>query len=422
MRSRKTLLTRLVALTLATVAASAVQAQPQPRDDGSGPWYLRAAQSFNYDSNIFRVPDGEDNHESDTISITELTAGIDQPYGRQRYLGELSLFINRFNDNDHLNNTGHQLLLGMDWSAAQRWSGDIRLRSRERLASFEEFGAVEDEDDKVKEKSNSFDFNAQYGAASLWVLEGGFGLRDVKFDESLSADESPQFEGQEYDQTRVFAGVGYRPSDLIRFGVRLRHAQGEFGADDDYDRNDLEFNTLWRPSGLSTIDARVAWTKEDHDVETRDFDGVTGAIGWTYVPTGKLQFDTRFVRDTSNRAGTAEFLGGERSFLTNARLTNRLVFGARWLATAKITVDGRLEYARDKYDANFVDQDDDDIDGSGKTRLARLRASYAPTRNWLLSCTVGYQSRSTPFPDNQSGLPRDFDTKFGGCSAQFELR
>jgi hypothetical protein len=419
MTSRTTLLTRLVGLTLAMVATSAAQAQAQTPD--GGPWYLRAGQTFTYDSNLFRVPDDDDDHDSDTISTTELTAGLDQPYGRQRYLGELSLFLNRYQDNDQLNNTGHQALLGMDWSAAQRWSGDIRFRSRERLAPFEDFGTLGD--DEVKESVNSFDFRAQYGAASTWILESGFGYRDVKFSvDAEDGGDEDAFESREFDQTRVFVGAGYRPSDLIRFGVRLRHAQGTYGSgadEDDYDRNDLELNTLWRASGLSTIDARMAITREDHDeVESRDFSGVTGSIGWSYVPTGKLQFDTRLVRDTSNRGGTADIVP-DRGFLTDSRVSNRLILNARWLTTAKITLDGRFEYARDSYDTEFIGEDED---GKGSTRVARLRASYALNRAWLFSCSIGRQSRSTPFGDGEAGLPRDYDANFGGCTAQFELR
>ena len=76
------------ALTLLALACQPVGAE-------TNPWYVGVSQGLTYESNLYRVDtttdlnNGRDPTQppvsrSDTVSVTSLVGGIDQPIGRQR--------------------------------------------------------------------------------------------------------------------------------------------------------------------------------------------------------------------------------------------------------------------------------------------------------------------------------------------------
>jgi hypothetical protein len=423
MQDRNARLSRtLVAAACALVAAGA-QAQ-------SSPFYFRASETLSYDSNLFRVPDksvltNAGIHPRDGISSTELTVGIDQPYGRQRWLASAGVSANVFKNNDQLNNTGYDLLLGLDWSALSRWGGDVRLESTQQLASFENYGAQFGVNtSKNLEQVNSLRARARYGLVSLWSLEGTFAHRDVNFSQD-------SFNNREYRQDQVGLGVGYQPSDLLRLGVAARYTDGRYpdgvasGQADKYKRDDVDLTATWKASGLSTLDARLSATHENHTpIDARDFRGVTGSVGWNYRPTGKTTLDLRLSRDTGTRGnGAPEQIDPSvtAGFLTDARLSDRIDAGVRWEATSKITVRGQAGSSHDRYDQQFIAPGASITTGdSGNTRNFLIGANYQVTRVWSLGCEAGRRSRSTPV--FISGVGYSYDADVASCTVQLMLQ
>jgi hypothetical protein len=177
---------------------------------------------------------------------------------------------------------------------------------------------------------------------------------------------------------------------------------------DESDRQDLDFNITWRPSGLSTVNTRVSLTKQDHTAPSRsDFSGVTGKVLWEYAPTGKTTLRSALVRDT----------GAETSFLSltdfglaglrfdNNRL-NWIVLGeADWAATSKILVTSGLHYIHGTIET-LTGQEF----SSNQTRF-RLGARYQATRAASLGCDF--------LTDTGSAIA---SAVVFGCSAQFVLR
>ena len=409
-----TLSRTLVAAACALVAAGA-QAQ-------SSPFYFRASETLTYDSNVFRLPEslGE---SRDGISSTNLTVGLDQPYGRQRWLASAGVTANVFKNQDQLNNTGYDLLLGLDWSALSRWSGDARIRSTQQLAKFENYGAQFSTDRaKNLERVNSANLRAQYGAAALWVLEGNLAHRDVNFSDS-------RFDDREYRQDQIGLGAAYQPSDLLRLGLAARYTDGRYpqatlaGADT-YKRDDIDLTANWKASGLSTLDARISATHENHSLDTRDFRGVTGSVGWNYRPTGKTAFDLRLARDTGTRgngAPTELDPSVTAAFLTDARLSDRVDAAVRWEATSKITLRGQAGYSHDRFDEQFITGGAAIASGdSGNTRNYLIGVAYQATRAWSLGCEAGRRSRSTPV--FIGGVGYSYDADVASCTVQLLLQ
>ena len=416
MHDRNARLPRTIVAAACMLAATAAQAQ-------SSPFYFRASETLTYDSNVFRVPDSQQ-RSRDGISSTELTVGIDQPYGRQRWLASAGLTANVYKNQDQLNNTGYDLLLGLDWSALSRWGGDVRIESTQQQANFESYGALTNVNrSKNLEQVNSLRARAQYGLVSLWSLEGTFAHRDVNFSDD-------QFTDRETRQDQVGLGVNYQPSDLLRLGVAARYTDGRYPNGtttqaDKYKRDDIDLTATWKASGLSTLDARITATHENHTpIDARDFRGVTGSIGWIYRPTGKTTLDLRLARDTGTRGnGTPEQIDPSvtSSFLTDARLSDRIDAGVRWEATSKITVRGRASYSHDRFDEQFITSNAAIASGdTGNTRNYLVGVAYQVTRVWSLGCEAGRRSRSTPVFIGNVGY--NYDADVASCVVQLMLQ
>lgn len=407
--TRKRLIRAAVALACISTAAGAL-AQ-------SNPYILRASQEFTYDSNIFRRADNE---RRDLISTTTLGAAIDQHYGRQRYLADAQISGNIYRNNDQLNSTGYGLLLGMDWEAAQRLAGTIRLRSSQETADVAEFATRQGvDDDKNLLRLNGIDLTARYGLAGRMGIESAAGYRRVTYSNQL-------FDDRDYRQGYVSAGLAYRPSDFLRFTVLARYTDGTYPQalvdgqrlKDDFTREDYELGINWRPSDLTTIDTRVAWSTEDHDGEpSRNFDGVTGSARWLYRPTAKSRFSLGVSRNTRNNSGAVDDLAGVSS---DSRLSTRYFGSFQWLATAKISFDANASYSKDSYDQMAIAGGTQIPDvGDGSTQVYGLGATYTATRNWSVGCSISRLTRSANLIGSAA---YDYKANVARCSVEFELQ
>jgi outer membrane autotransporter barrel domain len=159
-------------------------------------------------------------------------------------------------------------------------------------------------------------------------------------------------------------------------------------------------------------------------VDTRDFRGVTGSVGWNYRPTGKTAFDLRLARDTGTRgngAPTELDPSVTAAFLTDARLSDRVDAAVRWEATSKITLRGQAGYSHDRFDEQFITGGAAIASGdSGNTRNYLIGVAYQATRAWSLGCEAGRRSRSTPV--FIGGVGYSYDADVASCTVQLLLQ
>lgn len=417
------LLLRTTALAALVCVAGGTQAQ-------SNPYILRASQSFTYDSNIFRAPPGG-RIRRDVISTTTLGAGIDQPYGRQRYLADAAVNANFYRNNNDYNNTGYNLLLGMDWEALRDWAGDIRLTSSRRLAQFEDFSQedlAQSRQRDNRQRNDTLAFRARYGLFATWSLDGTAGYRRLSFSE-------PAFAPRNYDVAYISGGASYRPSDLVRLGALIRYSDGEYPdtpvtdggvvrtVNNPFNRIDYELNANLRLTGLSTIDGRIAFSKEEYDVTPgRDFDGATGSIAWIYQPTAKSRFDVRLARDTATR-GDSDSDGRASS---DTQLSTLVSASWRWAATAKISTTANLSYSRDRYDILAFRGTDLAVRttdaGKGSTRSFGLAATYAYSRALSFDCGIRRLSRSADLNPTATTTNYNYKATVADCAVEFAIQ
>lgn len=427
------------ALSVAALAtlSGAVQAQYTPPTAGiqsSSPYYVRLSETVLYDNNIFRAPGNLPppfaQIDNDWVSSTALSAGIDQPFGRQRAIANATVRGNVFKNNDELNNTGYDLGAQLKWEAGSAWGGDARVNFSQTMARYEDYGTANRTIGKNMEKVGLAELRAQYGLYSLWSIEGIYNHYDI----SYSADVD-DFNSRERKSDQAGLGVKFRPSGVWTLGLSWRETRGEYPryneptpgvfTKDEYDRTDVDLTARYFATGLSTLTMRLSHTKEEHSVDsTRDFSGLTGEIRWDYQVTGKVGLSTLLSRNTGSGSSSTN-LGGTTTYLTDSRLTNRLAINARWNATAKITVRAGLDYARDEYDDQFtsIDVNGQIVSASGNTadsRTYNLSAIYQATRAIGLECGARYQKRDPIITSGTQFL--GYDATTGYCTGTLSIQ
>ncbi|AKJ27934.1 hypothetical protein [Caldimonas brevitalea] len=408
---------RLPALQLTVAAASVLVAFGASADPN--PYYLRAKQAFTRESNVYR--NVESAEKSDTSSASTLSVGLDQPIGRQRLLADAYVKHTNYHDESHLDNTGYGLNVRAALETVNRLSGGLNYSTSRGLASFESGTATSRVTEKNMVSQQMLGGQARLGMASLWVLETGYTWREQEY-------SAQAFQPQEQESHMFNVGARYRPTDLISFGVAVRHTDGRIpnfrpGVEDKYDRDDLDFTVSWRPNGLSNFDARLSRTRTDHElVDARDFKGFTGSLAYRYRPTGKLSFNAAFVRETDDETGAFTIPGLPEEFgdaqlpVQNTTQINSYRFGIGYQATAKIRLNLGLRQSRRKLEESFPTGQS----GRDRTNVAGLGLDYNISRNWLAGCNYNWEKRRVSSDNRNFSFP--YKAESVGCMAQFALQ
>ena len=408
------------ALALAAVwAAGAAQA--------AGPWSVGLTQALSHESNVFRAVD--DNAVSDTMATTGVQLQLDQPFGRQRVTAELALEMQRFVNNSQWNDSPYRLGGELLWSAAERWEGEIGLDSSEESYRYDQTTVIAL---RNQIRTSRGWLHIRKGVVTDWTFESALNVLDR--DLSLAS-----FDGSDQRQWAAEAGARFQPSPNLMMRALLRHTSGNYPhrtalQADRYDRNDLELSANWKPSGASTLEARISFGSESHSLQSvRATSLWTGALAWRWQPTGKLGFSTSLLRDsdtgtsrfqtagtgtgsgtnTGGGAGTGTEVTTAQS--SDAKMSTTLALTATWAATAKIDVDVGWRYTQRLLDSSR--NGTAGVQGNDDTTALTLGARYAPIRNLDLGCSLALERRSVS--NNALTLSFPYSGNTLGCFGQF---
>lgn len=396
---------------LLALTAAAAQAQDEP-----DPYVFGLSQAFSADTNLFRAPEGQP-ASRDIVSSTGLRAAIDQPFGRQHFTAGLEANVNRYKNNTQLNNTDHRLSARLDWSTVERVSGELTAEQRNSLYRYD-LDSQARFTGKNQLRTTAAGLQVHVGVVTAWTLEGGWAGNQSRY----SADE---FSNREVHQQTVNAGLRWAEADALSVRLGGRHAEGRFpnlaGGPDDFRRNDIDLSLLAKPNGLSTLNARVSGTRERHSVQSqRDVNTWTGALGWNWQATGKVNLDTQLSRDSTVGSSTYGTTLNEIDS-SDTRISRSLQFNARWDATAKIQVNARGGYSRRKLDNAFsLNGATQPTEGEDSTFTYGLGVSWQPTRSVQLACNVGRERRQ--IVGDSLAITYPYRATTGSCSGQLSVR
>jgi len=403
---------------LAATAAAAAQAE-------TSPYYIGASQSFSHSSNLLRLGDDEPVpaglSKADTVSSTSLLAGLDQPIGRQRLYGNVTLRANRLSNNDIYNNESYALTAGLDWATVEHISGSLKATANRNLAAFnaDEIGLLQK---KNLETTQQVDAAFRIGVVTEWTAEAMFGGRSVDY----SADE---FQSREFRQDSASLGLRWRPSDATTLGLAVRQTKGRYPKfrslpdgsfeDDRFDSRNVDLTGTIAPSAISTFSTRLSFGKTDYEVATqRSYSGVTGLLRWEWKPTGKLSFDTRLTRDPSQSSYFFDSRVSD-STVEYSRITTALSMRADYAVSAKIGLNSTLAYSRRSL-ARTVPTTSGSEELTGQDRSTRLAfgATWVPTRSLQFGCDLAQDRRST----NSTELSSAYSDTTVSCFGQVTLQ
>ncbi|MBK9135698.1 MAG: MtrB/PioB family outer membrane beta-barrel protein [Betaproteobacteria bacterium] len=396
---------RLALACIASLASAGALAQ-EPN-----PYYVGASQSLVRESNLFRVDDAA-SPTRDTVSVTSLLAGIDQPIGRQRLFADFALRAVRHDESKDLNHTGGNLLVGLDWSAADAFEGRLSASRDRALARYGADLGFTAASGKVLQTADEFVARGQYGLVSLLSLEAGYTRRELDF-----SVES----GNAFEQDTVSAGVKYRPGGALTLGLGVRRTDGSFpyagptGAavrSDDYDRNDVDLQAVWVPTGASMLTARLSRTSEDHEgFVVREVRTTTGLVSWNYKPTGKLGVTASYVRDTGAETTFSQRTPGAAA--VSSPLATAGQVEVDYLVTGKI----KAQLMARRLNRDLVDATGVLPAGEDSLTEYRLGVEWSPLRSLTVGCGVGRERRSTA-----SALSYAYSANVTRCMAQFRTQ
>lgn len=409
---------RRLAAALTTLAAGAAMAQ-------SSPYYIGVAQSLGYESNLYRVGEGQEEalaraglSKSDTVSGTSLVGGVDQTIGRQRVYGSANLRANRYANNKTLDNESYGLNLALDWATVGRLSGTLSAAADQNLAQFNNrsaAGGVETKKNVVR--TNQVDAKVRLGVVTKYTLEASLGHRDRSY-------SAPEYDSSEYRQTSGSLGLRYRPSGALSLGAALRITDATYPnfkpQADRLKRQDIDFTATWLPSAVSQFNLRLSPTHTSYDRDTdSDFSGVTGSATWGWQPTGKLRLTTGLSRDTG-QSSDAVNLGFFGTGVTDySRTTTALSLKADYELSAKIALNAGLSYAHRAL-TNTLSQGSNSVttgSGSDKTTVLSLGARWLPTRSIQVGCNASAENRSS-----NTNLSVSLSGSSFSCYGQFVLQ
>ncbi len=388
----------------------------------SSPYYIGLSVGVLNDSNLFRSSDDATLalglSRSDTLITTSLLAGIDQPVGRQRVFGTVSLSDNRYVNNDYLNYPGYGLNFGVDWSTVERISGTVSVRANQAQRRFNEVSGASSDPRKNIENTLGVDAAFRIGMVTQWSAEASLGYSRVDYSNAT-------FAGSENDRQSVSLGTRWRPSSIINFGAAMRVTQGNYPArNDSFTAYNIDLTSSWTPGGATSASVRLSPTRQTYDNSSAsNFSGLTGAATWQWQPTGKLQLNTTLSRDTNQDSYNQRLLvpispTQLQSVLVttdDVNATTQLRLALDYAITGKITATSAASIAKRTLSRTNGLRD---ISDSDRTSALSLGARWAPTRSTQFGCDITSERRTT----GGGLLTLPYTANTFGCTGQLVLR
>lgn len=388
------------------------------QEDESLPLFLTTSLTLMHDSNLARTPE----RQSDTVRAAAVAAGLNKAYGRQTYLLYGRLTKNQYNRfADVLDNDGKNLNGKFTSELLSNWLVTLAGQYDENLNSLQDNGLDANGQRRVIRNIRTYrdtNLSVQYGKKGLWSIVGKLDKNDLSYSVPVQRINNAEQRSQS-------VLVYYNPSDLLRFGVGPRFVKTEYPYRDTsktVEETNLDFTTDWRVTGLSSLNATLSLRDSkytDRSGQETSKDALTGSLGWGYTPHGPVSYSVNLSRRTnSDRFNSG--VGGLASVSTDY-VTNTVGLGARWQATAKISVGAN--YTRNMYDNSRTTQyntaqlsalnSTNNTDSHQDTYALDLQ--YQPTRSVGVSCNISKYSQTKDL------VRSEYDGHVTSCSASLTL-
>lgn len=305
---------------------------------------FRAGQSWQYDSNVFRLSDAADNQSvlgspsrSDHVAVTTVGAKIDKRYGLQRFEFDVSANRNIYNNFSRLDFTAVNYAAAWRWSITPSLYGNFttdRRQYTDNTADVQTLGQLNRRTDSTTL------LDAEYAIDGPWRVLAGVFQRNTVNSQPFIFESDSRVRGVEVGARYVFA------SDTS-LAYRLKQGRGEYPGRifsplfaSNFKDREHEFRLNWPITGKTTIQSRLSYFDRIHDgLAARDFSGFVGQLDSTWQITGK----------TSVTGGLVRELGSYQINTASYYADNRVFIAPTWKPTEKTAVKLRYDYGRRTY-------------------------------------------------------------------------
>lgn len=360
---------------------------------------------YDRDSNVFRLSDTSPTPGPRSDYVYRAGAGIraEIPAGRQRIVLEARAQLHEYNRFDLLDHTSYGVGGTWKWEIGNQWNGEVGIARRHFLGSLDDIQApVKD----MITEDRAF-VTAGYLVTPRWRVRGG--LEWIKWNHESVRSEL---------DARIFAGTAgldYVTPANNSIGGQVKVSEGEYPNSqavatalvvNDYREIEVSAVAHWIITGKSTLDARLGYTKREHDqVPQRDFDGFTGRVNLDWFVAAKTLLNFAIWREIqSTEEAAASYV-----------LSEGWGVGPAWAPTIKLVFQARYlrENREFKGDPGLVlvggVPREDSFDGFS------LTAGYTPVRNVHLSVGAEWGERSS------NVVGRDFDYRLIVANARIRF-
>ena len=387
------------------------------------PYYIGVGQGFTHDSNVYRIPSGP----ADWYSSTTVFGGFDQPISRQRMFGRAAVSLNRYFDEQPLNNTSYGFELGADLATIENISGSLDASVNRTLAA-PTSGLNQPTAVSNLQTTQQANGRLRWGGPSLLTLEGSLGYAAIDYSDPRSVTS-------ESNETTASIALYYRPGAFLRMGLAGRFdrtrtpkaivdpVDGSFRSNNT-DGNNLDLLVDYTPDAALTTNARLSYTRQTNSLlKLSDFSGFTGSLAINWQATAKTAVYFNAARDVGFQlssstqyivvqSGTGLTLTPVAVAYQNNRVNDSIGLGATYGATAKVSASAGLHYLRSRLVATVetgIGSGFEDI-----TKAATASVNYAINRAWNANCTIAYETR-----DVTSLASYSYTANVIGCATQF---
>jgi len=393
------------------------------------PLSLTLSQNLRRDSNLLRTTDAA----SDTVSTTAVQGVFDKSYGRQTYRASARFARARYDRFKLFDNDAKDLGASFSSEFASNWLTTLNANDSTNLNAPQDNPATNRLLRNVRRYRN-VGGTVQYGNGGTWAVLGSVDTNRLNYSEDL-------FQFQNSRQSSEGLRLIYNATDLLSFGMGPRWVRTRYpnnaNIGETKDQN-LDFTVNWRVTGLSSLNALVSRRESEQGITGRRVNSVTGSLGWSYTPRGRIAYGVNLTRATSadrfQEARSFTFSINDLRTVQNVALdtiTTSLNLSASAAITGKISTGlsyglTRFEQntARDRSVTTLVNTgqqvDFFNVNGSSSSSNSQLQSltwstNYAAYR-WLgVNCALQFYKQSAGV-----GRPR-FDGHSVDCGASITL-
>lgn len=373
------------------------------------PFKFFVGHSVAHDDNLFRLSDGDTleaqigtPERSDIVRSTVAGFAFDRLYSRQRISAAAALTRNRFDRFSFLDHDASSANGSWQWEMGRHWNGMAVAERAKKLTDFVDF---REPVKNINTYQRSF-LDGYYRFHPDWSV--GIGGGKIRSTNSAAVRRTSDY------TVKVFeVGMRYSPRSGNEVAATIRRSAGDYPTrqvvaastiDNSFDQTSAEVTGAWQITGASRLGGVVGYTFRQHDeVRQRDFRGIIGRATYNWKIDGKTSVNLTARRE----------IDAQEDVNQNYILTNGISVSPTWMATAKLTFDGKLDYRRRDYKGEpgfFVTGLPQRKD---RIRTASAGATYQPVQALELGLTYQFERRTS----NTPGIP--YRDRLVAASVQF---